>query len=58
MKKELRKKNNEPLHEWVSRIAPLCIDFDAQSIKEILLEVARQGYISGVRDTNDINLKH
>ena len=56
MKKEFRRKNDEPLYVWANRIAPLCIVCDVQDLKDVLFEVAKQGYICGAHDTNDINI--
>lgn len=45
MKKELRIKKNEPLHEWLDRIAGYW-NFDTE-LREVLEEVSKESYIQG-----------
>ena len=45
MKKELRIKKDEPLHEWLDRIADYW-NFDAE-LREVLAEVSKESYIKG-----------
>lgn len=49
MKKELRIKKNEPLHEWLDRIANYW-NFDTE-LREVLGEVSKESYIHGSNDT-------
>lgn len=49
MKKELRIKKNEPLHEWLDRIADYW-NFDTE-LREVLGEVSKESYIHGSNDT-------
>ena len=45
MKKELRLKKDEPLHEWLDRIADYW-NFDTE-LREVLAEVSKESYIKG-----------
>lgn len=49
MKKELRIKKDEPLHEWLDRIADYW-NFDTE-LREVLGEVSKESYIKGSNDT-------
>ena len=49
MKKELIKKKDEPLHEWLDRIADYW-NFDTE-LREVLAEVSKESYIKGSNDT-------
>ena len=49
MKKELRIKKDEPLHEWLDRIANYW-NFDTE-LREVLGEVSKESYIKGSKDT-------
>lgn len=51
MKKELRIKKNEPLHEWLDRIADYwCFDTE---LRETLEVVSKESYIQGRNDAID-----
>ena len=52
MKKELRLKKDEPLHEWLDRIADYW-NFDTE-LREMLGEVSKESYIKGSNDTVEI----
>ena len=45
MKKELRIKKDEPLHEWLDRIADYW-NF-GEELREVLAEVSKESYIKG-----------
>ena len=49
MKKELRKRKDEPLHEWLDRIAESW-NFGTE-LREVLAEVSKNSYIKGSNDT-------
>ena len=49
MKKELRKRKNEQLYEWVERLAPMMVGKTAGEIKEVMTEVSKTSYIEGTR---------
>ena len=49
MKKELRIKKDEPLHEWLDRIADYW-NFGTE-LREMLGEVSKESYIKGSNDT-------
>ena len=49
MKKELRIKKDEPLHEWLDRIADYW-NF-GEDLREVLAEVSKESYIKGSNDT-------
>ena len=49
MKKELRKRKDEPLHEWLDRIAEYW-NFGTE-LRELLGEVSKESYIKGSADT-------
>lgn len=51
MKKELRIKKNEPLHEWLNRIADYW-NFDTE-LRETLEVVSKESYIHGSNDAVD-----
>lgn len=51
MKKELRIKKNEPLHEWLDRIADYW-NFDTE-LRETLEVVSKESYIHGSNDAVD-----
>ena len=51
MKKELRIQKNEPLHEWLDRIADYW-NFDTE-LREVLGEVSKESYIHGSNDAVD-----
>ena len=49
MKKELRRKKDESLHDWLDRIADYW-NFDTE-LREVLAEVSKESYIKGSNDT-------
>ena len=49
MKKELKKRKDEPLHEWLDRIAEYW-NFGTE-LREVLAEVSKESYIKGSNDT-------
>lgn len=50
MKKELRIKKDEPLHEWLDRIADYW-NFRTE-LREVLGEISKESYIQGSNDTS------
>lgn len=54
MNKELKRREHEKIQEWIKRIVPLCLNCDRKEMDDILREICRQSYISGVHDTKDI----
>ena len=50
MKKELKLKKDEPLHEWLDRIAEYW-HFGAE-LRETLEEISKESYIQGSNDTS------
>ena len=51
MKKELKKRKDEPLHEWLDRIADYW-NFGTE-LREVLVEVSKESYIKGSNDTEE-----
>ena len=49
MKKELRIKKDESLHDWLDRIADYW-NFDTE-LREVLGEVSKESYLKGSNDT-------
>ena len=49
MKKELRIKKDEPLHDWLDRIADYW-NFDTE-LREVLGEVSKESYLKASNDT-------
>ena len=49
MKKQLQIKKNEPLHEWLDRIAEYW-NF-GEELREILQEISKESYLQGSNDT-------
>ena len=49
MKKKLKLKKDEPLHEWLDRIANYW-NFGSE-LREVLVEVSKESYIKGSNDT-------
>lgn len=50
MKKELNIKKDEPLHEWLDRIAEYW-NFGAE-LRELIGEISKESYIQGSNDTS------
>ena len=56
MKKALRPQKDEPIHAWITRIAEeLHLDKETE---EIMREVAKESYIHGSRDAQEVLMKH
>ena len=55
MKKELRKRKDEPLHEWLDRIADYW-NFN-EELREILSEISKTSYIQGSNAAIDAQKK-
>lgn len=51
MENTLKRRNDESLHQWISRIAPRCKAMEADEIHEVLTEVSRVSYTEGVHVT-------
>ncbi len=51
MENTLKRRNDESLHQWISRIARQCVGMDAEEIKEVLTEVSKTSYTEGVHVT-------
>lgn len=56
MKRNLKQRKKESIHDWILRIA---VDLDMTvEQKDVILEVAKQSYIQGSNDADELNKKY
>lgn len=53
MKRELKRRNGETLHEWHKRITPSLRRMNEDEIEEVLHEVSFTAYVEGTRVMED-----
>ncbi len=58
MKKDLRCKKGETLHDWIERIAPFYEGCSFNELKDLLTEVSKTSYIHGSNDAVSILKDH
>lgn len=56
MQRNLKQRKKESIHDWILRIA---VDLDMTvEQKDVMLEVAKQSYIQGSNDADELNKKY
>ena len=56
MQRNIKKRKKESIHDWILRIA---VDLDMTvEQKDVMLEVAKQSYIQGSNDADELNKKY
>ena len=56
MKRNLKQRKKESIHDWILRIA---VDLDMTvEQKDVMIEVAKQSYIQGSNDADELNKKY
>lgn len=54
--RNLKQRKRETIHDWILRIA---VDLDMTvEQKDVMLEVAKQSYIQGSNDADELNKKY
>jgi hypothetical protein len=56
MRSKLLKRENEKIHDWILRIS-VALDMTVEQ-KDVMLEVAKQSYIQGSNDADELNKKY
>lgn len=54
MNKEIKRKRDEPLHAWTERLAGMFDGKPAEELREAMLELSKESYISGVKEAQRI----
>lgn len=56
MKRNLKQRKRETIHDWILRIA-VALDMTSEQM-EVMQEVAKQSYIQGSNDADELNKKY